>query len=171
LPFFRLHRGTPNSTQSLRSAAATPNPASSRLAWTRLDARTWRRAHALARHPNHPSRWRRWGKGGGGVGEGPPRKKQEGERGAGGRQQHLLAVVVVHLGAGEPYHVEQSCAAGHPRRRDLKAVGILAGEGSGRRCSSTRLPHRSLLIPARPLWLAPLTAWLQPAPRRSRWGR
>jgi hypothetical protein len=28
-----------------------------------LDARTWRRAHALTRHSNHPSRWGRWGKG------------------------------------------------------------------------------------------------------------
>jgi hypothetical protein len=56
LPFFRLHRRMPNWTRWLRWAAATPNPAASRSAWMRLDARMGRRAHALARHPNRSRR-------------------------------------------------------------------------------------------------------------------
>jgi hypothetical protein len=66
-----------------------------------------------------------------GAGEGLPRKKQEGERAAGDRQQHLVVVVVVPraLGPGEPRRVEELCAAGHPRRRDLQAAYSDLGRG------------------------------------------
>jgi hypothetical protein len=56
---FLLHRATPKATGSFRSVAAMPNPASSRSAWTRLDARTWRRSHASSRHPQPLSSCRR----------------------------------------------------------------------------------------------------------------
>jgi hypothetical protein len=66
-----------------------------------------------------------------GAGEGPPRKKQEGERAASDRQQHLVVVVVMPraLGPGEPRRVEELCAAGHPRRRDLQAAYSDLGRG------------------------------------------
>jgi hypothetical protein len=65
-----------------------------------------------------------------GAGEGLPRKKQEGERAAGDRQQHLVVVVVPRaLGPGEPRRVEELCAAGHPRRRDLQAAYSDLGRG------------------------------------------